>query len=151
MNVVPQVPRITGRQCHRDNVEHASAEEYYRRTIIIPFLDNLIQELQERFGNTQVVASKLMNLVPSVLCNATNVSFDDLVTFYDEDLPNPSLVATKILRRKAMWEGQDAEDQPATLRTAIKQCDQDFFPNMYTLLRLGCTLPRVRMKGPIVH
>ena len=101
VNVVPQVPRITGRQCHRDNVEHASAEEYYRRTIIIPFLDNLIQQLQERFGNTQVVASKLMNLVPSVLCSATNVSFDDLVTFYDEDLPNPSLVASEILRWKA--------------------------------------------------
>ena len=42
VNVVPQVPQITGRQCHRDNVEHASAEENYRRTIIIPFLDNLI-------------------------------------------------------------------------------------------------------------
>ena len=34
VNVVPQVPRITGRQCYHDNVEHASAEEYYRRTII---------------------------------------------------------------------------------------------------------------------
>ena len=39
-----------------------------------------MQQLQERFGNTQVVASKLMNLVPSILCSATNVSFDDLVT-----------------------------------------------------------------------
>ena len=82
-----------------------------------------------------------MNLVPSVLYSATNVSFDDLVTFYDEDLPNLSLVATEILRWKAKWEGQDAEDRPETLRTAIKQCDQDFFPNMYTLLRLGYTLP----------
>ena len=42
VDVVPQVPRTTGRQCHRNNVEHASAEEYYHRTIIIPFLDNLI-------------------------------------------------------------------------------------------------------------
>ena len=75
-----------------------------------------------------------MNLVPSVLCSAICVSFDDLVTFNDEDLPNPSLVATEILRWKAKWEGQDAEDQPATLRTAIKQCDQDFFPNMYRLV-----------------
>ena len=46
-----------------------------------------------------------MNLVPSVLCSATNVSFD-LVTFYDDDLPNPSLVATEILRWKTKWEGQ---------------------------------------------
>ena len=66
---------------------------------------------------------------------------DAYCTFYDEDLPNPSLVATEILRWEAKWEGQDAEDRPSTLRTAIKQCDQDFFSNMYTLLCLGCTLP----------
>ena len=29
VNVVPEVPWI---ECHRDNVEHASTEEYYRRT-----------------------------------------------------------------------------------------------------------------------
>ena len=33
VDVAPQVPRITGRQCHRENVEHASAEEYYRRMV----------------------------------------------------------------------------------------------------------------------
>ena len=37
--------------------------------------------------------------------------------------------------------GTRSEDRPSTLRTAIKQCDQDFFPNMYTHFRLGCTLP----------
>ena len=28
INVTPQVPRTTSRQCHRDNVEHSSVEEY---------------------------------------------------------------------------------------------------------------------------
>ena len=41
VNVVPQVPQTTGQQCHRDNPEHAPAEEYYRRIITIPLLDNI--------------------------------------------------------------------------------------------------------------
>ena len=73
VDVTPQVPRIAGRQCHRENVEHVSTEEYYRRTVVIPSLDNLLEQLRERFGNTQIIASKLMNLVPSILCSVAKV------------------------------------------------------------------------------
>ena len=141
VNVVPEVPWIASRQCHRDNVEHASTEEYYRRTIIYPFLDNLIAQMHERFGDTQIIASKLINLVPSVICNVNDVCFDDLISFYNDDLPNPSVVATEILRWKAKWERQGEEDRPESLVTAIQQCDKDFFPNIYALLHLGCTVP----------
>ena len=92
----------------------------------IPLLDNLIQQMSDRFGKTQQIASKLINLVPSVICSCTitagnisigrrsssssnscsngsgsdsdddddaaNVSFDDLASFYEDDLPNSSLV-----------------------------------------------------------
>ena len=56
-------------------------------------------------------------------------------------MPNPSVVATEILRWKAKWERQGAEDRPESLATAIQQCDKDFFPNIYALLHLGCTVP----------
>ena len=115
VDVVPQVPRIAGRQCHRENVEHTSAEEYYRRTVVIPFLDGLLEQLRERFGSTQMMASKLMNLVPSVICSVANVNYDDLAGFYEEDLPNSALVATEVLRWKVKWEGQSAEDRPTSL------------------------------------
>ena len=141
VDVVPQVPRTTGRQIHRDNVEHASAEEYFRRTVVIPFLDNLLEQLRERFGSTQMMASKLMCLVPSVICSVDNVNYKSLVEFYEEDLPNSALVATEILRWKAKWERQCAEDRPSTLKAAIDKCDRDFYPNVHMLLRLGCTLP----------
>ncbi len=44
----PQVPRIVGGQLGRDTVQYSSAEDYFRRTIALPLLDNLIVEMQER-------------------------------------------------------------------------------------------------------
>ena len=54
--------------------------------------------------------------------------------FYEEDLPNPALVAIEILRWKAKWEGQSAEDRPSSLR---KKCDMDFFPQYPHTVALG--------------
>ena len=131
MGVVPEAPWTTGRQCHRDNPEHASAEEYYRRIITIPFLDNIVSQMRNK--------TKFCSLVPSILGNGNPISFDDLLSFYKEDL----LLSLHVLRCqwRVKWEGQGAEDRPATLRTAIKACDKDIFPNVYALLQLGCTLP----------
>ena len=82
VGVVPDVPRTASRQRNRDNVEYNTAEEYYHRSIILPLLDNLIQQMKERFGHSQAIASKFLHLVPSVMCNSTiNTSLDDLVTF----------------------------------------------------------------------
>ena len=140
VGVLAQVPRVTSRQCHRDNVEHQTTEQYYCRTIIYPFLDNLKEQMRERFGSTQIIASKLISLVPSVIsCN--DVCYDDLITMYNDDLPNPSVVATEIMRWKAKWEGQAANDRPESLRATLQKCDSSSYPNIHTLLRLGSTLP----------
>ena len=48
------VPSTISRQNLRDNIEHENAEQYYRRTIFIPFLDCLLQQLNDRFqGKTK--------------------------------------------------------------------------------------------------
>ena len=61
-----------------------------------------------------------MRLVTFVKYNVNDVCFEDLISFYNDDL---------LLRWKA------------TLATAIQQCDKDFFPDIYALLHLGCTVP----------
>ena len=58
----PRVPRTVGRQLGRDNMEHNSAEDYYRWTIALPLLDHLTHQMQERFGEQQILASKLVCL-----------------------------------------------------------------------------------------
>jgi len=47
-----QLPWICGRQRHRDSrvTVTESTEDYYHRTVYIPFLDNIIEQFNERFG-----------------------------------------------------------------------------------------------------
>lgn len=48
LNVLPSYPRISGTQRHRSNVPADSPADYYRRNLVIPFLDTLINELETR-------------------------------------------------------------------------------------------------------
>ena len=124
VNVAPQVPRTTGRQCHRENTEHDSVEEYYRRCIVLPLLDNLIQQMNERFSQTQITASKLLHLIPSIVCTHSEISLEEVASFYDSDLPNSALASTEAWRWRAKWQAEDAERRPSTLEKALKQCDR---------------------------
>ncbi len=139
--MVPQVPRTASRQQHRENIEHSSTEEYYRRSIILPLLDNLIQQMNDRFGSTQMIVAKLINLVPSVITTFTELSYEDATSFFKDDLPSSSLVPTEVWRWRQKWCQVDAAEQPATLYTALKACDKDFFPNIHVFLRIACTIP----------
>ena len=139
VDVEPSVPRTVGRQLGRDNIEHNSAEDYYRRSIALPLLDHLIRQMQERFGEQQIVASKLLCLVPSFLCKDSNLNLDEVLEFYRDDLPNPLVIGTEISRWKLKWLHQGC--LPSNLRETMQQCDADFFPNIFTLLKIACTLP----------
>lgn len=144
LNVTPNVPRTTGRQCHRDNTEHSSVEEYYRRCTVLPLLDSFIQQMNERFSKTQLTAAKLLDLVPSAICthsDISDISLEEVTSFYDSDLPNSALVPTEAWRWRTKWLAQDAESRPSTLQKALKECDEDYFPNINILLRIACTIP----------
>ncbi len=139
--MVPQVPRTASPQQYRENIEHSSTEEYYRRSIILPLLDNLIQQMNDRFGSTQMIVAKLINLVPSVITKFTELSYEDATSFFKDDLPSSSLVPTEVWRWRQKWCQVDAAEQPAILYAALKACDKDFFPNIHVFLRIACTIP----------
>ena len=44
----PSVPRTASRQQHKENTPHDSPEEYYRRTLFVPFLDHITEEMSAR-------------------------------------------------------------------------------------------------------
>ena len=141
VGVIPEVSRVTSRQIHRDNTEHNSVEEYYQRIVVLPLLDHLIQQMKERFGKTQRVVARLINLVPSIVSTLDHVCLEDLTLFYSDDLPSIALVPTEVRRWRAKWQSEDADKRPSTLHSALKECDNDFFPNIYILLCIACTIP----------
>ena len=69
ISVTPSDPRMAQRQMHRDNTEEANPKEYYKRVIAIPILDTLISEIEFGFNKFSITASKVLFLVPELLCS----------------------------------------------------------------------------------
>ena len=86
------MPRVCGRQTSRSNVQASSPEEYWRRTIFVPFLDHLIQAFSDRFTQLNEDAIKLLPKNAAVLtpedaakiCECFNSNLPSAKTFMQE-------------------------------------------------------------------
>ena len=58
VGVISSVLRQCGRQCNRDNMPAEESETYYRRTLAISFLDQLIVEMKARFSKESCTWAK---------------------------------------------------------------------------------------------
>lgn len=58
---ITSMPRIVGKQRHRSNHPAESSSEFWKRSLIIPYLDSVITSLETRFAeeNTTFALSKL--------------------------------------------------------------------------------------------
>ena len=73
MNVTSSTPRMAQRQMHQDNIEAANPKEYYKRVIAVPILDTLISEMKFCFNKFSVTASKVLYLVPELICSESDI------------------------------------------------------------------------------
>ena len=129
--------RTAVRQVHRANVPADSPEVYYRRNVMMPFLDHMTNEMHARFGSIHQTKVKVLGLVPSVAptyCLA-------VCELYKSDLPSPQLLSTEYIRWKIRCTSIPHDQRPNSLQAALQYCDKDAFPNIYVLLVIACTLP----------
>ena len=138
----PAIPRRCGRQRGRDNVPAEEPEEYYKRCITILFFDHLLTELDQRFNNDQQRIILGLSLVPAVMIEECNwkEQVTDLVAFYHDDLPSPDNMDMELVCWETQWKGHDG-NLPLTPQETLLQCNQAFFPNIHTLLKIISTLP----------
>ena len=61
------VPRITGRQEHRNNAPSVSAESHYRVNVAIPLIDHLLEEMSSRFSKDNRARAEIFSLVTSAV------------------------------------------------------------------------------------
>ena len=134
----PSVPRTCKEQTQRDNTESSCAEEYYRRTLTIPFVDHLNTELEVRFSYLQRKASLGLHLLPSSAEHASEST--DNLDYFSEYLPSPNIIKQEIHTWNLKWNNSNMM-KPDTLEMALKECDQSFFPNINSILRMCCVFP----------
>ncbi|KAJ8889466.1 hypothetical protein PR048_008965 [Dryococelus australis] len=63
--ITVEMPRISSRQKNHDNTPATKPEEYYRRTLFIPFCDHFINHLEERFISHKQLLTSLACLGPA--------------------------------------------------------------------------------------
>ena len=104
----PQIKRLCGRQQNRSNLPANHPEEFYRRTITIPFLDHLICELNARFSNESNTLAKGFFIVPNIMMGNSNnqkwrEEFLKFVERYKHDLPLPTTINAELDRWFSKW------------------------------------------------
>ena len=148
VGIQPSLPRRCGRQRHRSNVPAQTPTEYYRRTITVPMLDQLLSEMVTRFSKHQQTALKGLYLIPSVLSTKPmediTPSLCQLEEMYGDDLPHRCSLQSEVHTWYLKWKRQEEEHGKQSLPTTVfftLPHASSLFPNIKVLLLILCSLP----------
>jgi len=103
-----KMPRICQRQIHRLNAMPSSGqqvEDYYQINLTIPCIDEITQQMVDRFSETQLSVLKGMFLLPSSVITELNwiTMIQPFLQFYAEDIPSPRLIAAELEMWQTLW------------------------------------------------
>lgn len=134
------MPRVNKFQKNRSNISTTDPQVYYRVSTFIPFLEDLISALEERFLHHEEIISSLQFVIPRF----SDVPFENVrccVNFYKEDLGNPmeDLVKAEWDLWRLKW--QCSTELPATAMDGLAACSSSQFPNIFNLLHILAILP----------
>ena len=130
-----KIPRQCKRQTLRSNVEADTPEAYYRRAMFVPLLDNLVQQMSERFPQLTLHAARGLCLVPTDLDQLEHKNLDELKAYYEDDMPSPvSFEQVRLWRRQ--WRDCPQKDKPAALQATLehKACSAKVYPNIHSIV-----------------
>ena len=137
------VPRITGRQEHRNNAPSVNPESHYRVNVAIPFIEHLLEEMSSRFSEDNRIGAEIFPLVPSAVVKHDSLrNLAEKLQFWQQDLPTPSSLLSELREWQYFWKQYTPTLQlPGNLIECVKYADEDMYPNIRILLIIGCTLP----------
>ncbi|KAF2890296.1 hypothetical protein ILUMI_15877 [Ignelater luminosus] len=140
------VPRVTSRQTKRDNVPHSTPEEYFRRTIFVPFVDSFILHLDERLLSHDQILRSFAVIIPSENKNqeVNEVALRQLYAAYEHLLDAESLeiVLGEVKLWYTVWKENNKTPKTAMYALAfLLQNNTKLFPNVEALLKIFVTIP----------
>ncbi len=132
-------PRTPRSSIYRSNACTGSdAESYFRMNVYYPFVDHCIMEFDNRFPDSSEAMFIGYKLLPSLVSCITSDEVSAIETFYGPDMPNKTLFHSEL----EVWKAKCLLIHEQTdLINALKHADREFFPNIYTVLKLMLTLP----------
>ena len=127
----------------RANAPSTSPREHYLRNLEIPFCDHLSAEFHNRFNPESRKGIEILALLPGIIKETGNVQHVvDGLMFLESDMPNVSSLRAELKewqRYLRITEPTQSSSSP-NLIECIEHADEGIFPNIRTLLRIGCTL-----------
>ncbi|KAE9522168.1 hypothetical protein AGLY_017428, partial [Aphis glycines] len=122
----------------RGSDKNAKTKEYFRIAIAIPFYDDFIRQLKDRFSKHITVLSSLFLLIPK-MCHKTAISATDFNLY--SDYIDMDLLQTEIKLWNRKWITHSQDDRPSTAVEVLNNCNSDLFPCIYFLLKVLAVLP----------
>ena len=102
----------------------------------IPFLDELVSHIDQRFSDIQQKVVMGLNIVPSVIKDNTvsPSTLSELTDFYHEYLPSPSTLDAELHLWERKWcdYGVGLPDTPAK---ALHFANKSMYPNNHCILQ----------------
>lgn len=120
------------------------AEEYYRISVYVPFLDSIIMDLNTRFDSGMFDCLSLNNLMPNKIS-----AINDFSSFIEESMKIKVFVGVEnelILKRRLeaeclLWKNQCTSITSSDIDTIASSCSKDFYPLINKLILILATLP----------
>lgn len=137
-------------QTSRSNIQCEDVEQYYRISMFLPFVDHLIQCLNERFGKTQKSISLACKLVPSVLIQHPSMAdageLDELIEAFP-DIQSKTSFSSEYERWCKKWTDSKEEAARCTgFAEAYANVNVDLFPDIAIVLQVHIFFS---LRGPI--
>lgn len=133
------IPRVCGRQTKRNNVSADTPQQYWMRTLFIPYVDHLIMEFGSRFTHASRTSTLALCLLPAHLTLLSNEKVDEIKEFFIDDIPSSSSFKSEVSLWKREWE--ESDDKPDTIEKTLSQMNTKFYPNIAMILRVLLLLP----------
>ncbi|GBM46498.1 repressor of the inhibitor of the protein kinase [Araneus ventricosus] len=141
LDIKEEIPRVCRLQTASNNVPDSTEEEYYRRAVYVPYLDNFCNSLKERFESHKETVASLQHILPEFCTKTDFYSLEAAFNFYEEYLSHKEVVQSEFMSWKEKWSQEKSENLPKTAISSLEKCDKTFFPNIYILLKLLAVVP----------
>ena len=115
-----------------------TAEEYYRRSLAILFLDHLLNEIESRFTSHSLTAMRCLGIIPACFSSQDRASDEEMFEFFKDDLSSPSAAKAELELWRSHFSGKELPDTP---QAAFKQANPLLFPNFRMMLAHIMILP----------